>query len=89
MVLRTYHVSSVLGSVISCCFSNLIGRADGLLVVAHHSGREGEGEGGIVSLAGIGRGKREDSCNDQEQHLAINCASLCGIRTLILMSAGR
>ena len=41
-----------LGSLISFCFSHLIGRADGLLVGADHSGREDEGEGGVVSVHG-------------------------------------
>ena len=50
-----------LGSLVSFCFSHLIGRADGLLVVADHSGREGEGKGSVVSLAGRGSGKRDQS----------------------------
>ena len=57
----TYRVSNVLGSVISCCFLHLIGRADGLLVGADYSGKEGQGEGGVVSLAGRGSGKRDQS----------------------------
>ena len=51
----------MLGSLISCCFLHLIRRADGLLVCADYSGREGEGEGGVVSLAGRGSGKRDQS----------------------------
>ena len=36
-------------------------RADSLFIGADHSGREGEGKGGVVSLAGRGRGKRDQS----------------------------
>ena len=54
-----YIVSNLLGSLISCCFSHLIRRADGLLVGTDHSGREGEGEGDVVSLAGRGTGKTD------------------------------
>ena len=55
----TYQVSSVLDSLISCCFLHLIRRADSLLVI-DHSCREGEGEDD-VSLAGGGSGKRDQS----------------------------
>ena len=41
-------------------FLHPIRRADGLLV-ADHSGREGEGEDDVVSLAGGGSGKRVQS----------------------------
>ena len=56
-----YCVSNVLGSLISYHFSHLIGRADSLFIGADHSGREGEREGGVVSLAGRGSGKRDQS----------------------------
>jgi len=54
-----YRALCVLGSVISCCFLHLIGRADSLLVVADHSGRKGEAEGDVASLAGRGSAKRD------------------------------
>ena len=56
-----YQVWNVLGSLASCCFSHFIGRADGLLVGADHSGSEGEGKGSVVSLAGRGSGKKDQS----------------------------
>ena len=51
----------MLGSLIPFCFLHLIMRADGLLVGADYSGRESEGKGGVVSLAGRGSGKRDQS----------------------------
>jgi len=54
-----YRVSNVLGSLVLCNFLRLIGRADDLFIGADHSGREGEREGGVGSLAGRGSGKRD------------------------------
>jgi len=53
-----YQVWNVLGSLTSCCFSHFIGRADGLLVGADHSGSEGEGKGSVVSLVAEGVGRK-------------------------------
>ena len=50
----------MLGSLIPFCFLHLIMRADGLLVGADYSGRESEGKG-VVSLAGRGSGKQDQS----------------------------
>jgi len=62
-----YCVLNVLVNHLSYCFCR---RAGGLLIV-YHSGRDDCGEGGVVSLAGRGSGKRDQSYEGQEQHLAL------------------
>ena len=52
-----YQVSNVLDNLVLYHFSHLIRRANSFIGV-DHSGREGEG---VVSLAGRGSGKRDQS----------------------------
>jgi len=57
----TYRASNVLDGLVSYHFSHHIGMADGLFIGVGRSGGEGEGKGGVVSLAGRGSGNRDQS----------------------------